>query len=195
MHLPDAHAAALERILAVLEAAGFEAMLVGALATFAWGEPRTTRDLDVALRLRGRDPAEVRRALSGVGAEVQGPFSTEFGPRFILPFKGGLPVDVFLAAESEAPAFARRRRVVAEGRTFWVVAPEDLVLAKLRNAMRFPEERLQDGRDAAGVLFRQWPAFDFGHARERCRTLHVCGAFEALVDETREARRRAGLPT
>lgn len=40
---------ALRTLAATLDASGFRYMIVGGLATFAWGEPRTTRDFDVAV--------------------------------------------------------------------------------------------------------------------------------------------------
>lgn len=136
----------------------------------------------------------MRACLTGLGAEPQGPFSTDFGPRFILPFKEGIPVDVFLAGEERRVEFARRRRVRVAGADLWLVSPEDLVASKLRTAARFPEERLRDAEDAAGVLFHSWTTFDFAYARERCAALGVRGAFEELAAEARAARQRAGLP-
>ncbi|HEV8359273.1 MAG TPA: nucleotidyl transferase AbiEii/AbiGii toxin family protein [Candidatus Thermoplasmatota archaeon] len=194
MELPPSALGVLRRVVESLEAAGFETMLVGGLATFAWGEPRTTRDLDVAVRLAGRGATDVARALNRVGAEPQGPFSTDFGPRFILPFKDGLPVDVFLADEFQADEFARRRRVTTGDATFWVLSPEDLVASKLRSAERFPDERAKDLADAAGVLFKQWANLDHALVRALAERTGLSARFDALAAEVREARRRAGLP-
>lgn len=193
MELPPSALGALQRVVEALESAGFETMLVGGLATFAWGEPRTTRDMDIAVRTAGRPPGAVREALSRLGAEPQGPFITDFGPRLILPFKEGLPLDVFLAPEEQAGEFARRRKVAVGAAALWVQSPEDLVVSKLRGAERYPEERAKDLADAAGVLFKQWAAFDFPHASRRAESLGLRARLEALAEEVRAARRRAGL--
>lgn len=193
MDLPSRGLDGLRRTTDALERAGFEPMLVGGLATFAWGEPRTTRDFDVAVRLRGRDAVAVRQALQGLGAEPQGPFSTDFGARFILPFKDGVPVDVFLA-DDEGREFERSRRVHVGPVAFRVLSPEDLVLHKLRGARRFPEERGKDLADASGVLFKQWRTFDHRYADAACQAHGVCSDLAALRDEVRDARERMGLP-
>lgn len=195
MEAPSAYVATVARVLDALETAGFQAMAVGGLATFAWGAPRTTQDLDVATMVGARDPGEVRAALAGLGVAPQGPFSTDFGPRFILPFREGIPVDVFLADEKGQVEFARRRKVVVAGVGLWLVSPEDLVASKLRTAARFPEERHRDVEDAAGVLFHQWTAFDFAYGQERSEALGVGAAFRDLSAEAEAARARAGLPT
>jgi hypothetical protein len=190
---PSAYVATVGRVLDALEQAGIEAMVVGGLATFAWGAPRTTQDLDVSALVRGRGAEEVRAILQGLGVVPQGPFSTDFGPRFILPFREGIPVDVFLAGEERQVEFARRRRVEVAGVALWIVSPEDLVASKLRTASRFPEERHRDVEDAAGVLFHRWSDFDVAYARRRCADLGVEASFEDLRAAAEDARRRAGL--
>ena len=192
MELPNRAITVLASLYDRLDQAGFEPMLVGGLATFAWGEPRTTRDFDVAVLLRGRSAETVRAAIAGVGADVSGPFSTDFGPRFIVPFKQGIPVDVFLAGDEETEAFRRARRVEVAGKAFRFVSPEDLVLRKVRNAQRFPDERSQDLADAAGVLFKQWASFDRDYCERECARFDVCDALAVLIDEVGDARRKAG---
>jgi predicted nucleotidyltransferase len=177
-----------------LRAAGFEAMAVGGIATFAWGTPRTTEDLDVAVLAADRDPEAVRACLQPLGASVHGPFMTEFGPRFVLPFKDGLPVDVFLAGDNDKESFSRTRRIRIAGVDLRVTSPEDLVLSKLRNAARFPEDRAKDVQDASAVLFHQWGRFDWVYARPRAATLGVAEMLQRVAREAQEARRRSGLP-
>lgn len=183
MNGPSTAASSFERSLRVLEEAGFRAMVVGAYATFAWGNPRTSRDLDVALLMDHGDALDVRAALTRLGAEPQGPFPTHGGMRFIVPLKEGLPLDVFLAAPARAIEFERRRRVTVEGVQMWMISPEDFVLTKLRNAKRWPEARAQDAIDALGVVAKQGPAFDRAYARSRCATLKVCEELEGALAE------------
>lgn len=190
---PTAYLDALERVFRALTVSGFEAMVVGGFATLAWGTPRTTEDMDLAVRLRGKDADAVRTCLRPLGVEPQGPFMTDFGRRLILPFKEGIPLDVFLAEEDKAAEFGRKRKVTVAGVTLWFIAPEDFVVGKLRGAMRWPEERAKDLADAGSVLFAQWRSFDFDLARTLAEAHGLTARLDELATEVREARRRAGL--
>lgn len=187
--LPSTAAGALHRVVRVLEAARFRTAVVGAVATFAWGDPRTTRDADVAVL--SDDTAAVAGALRATGVEPKGPFSTTWGPRFIVSFPEGIPVDVFLSQDKRT--FARVRRIDVAGTSLPMVAPEDLIAMKLRNFRLFPDERAQDLDDAAGVLFKSWTALDRPYLRRRCREAGVAGHLAEVEKRVRRARSEAGL--
>jgi hypothetical protein len=188
---------ALRTVTSCLEQAGYRYMVVGGLATFAWGTPRTTRDFDLAV-LAEEDPSQVgsrlRKALVATKVEPQGPFSTEFGMRFVLPF-ASVPFDVFVAAREDAAAFARRREVRLSGVSVWVIAPEDFIAGKLRNAVRFPDEERSDLADAAGVAFKQWTQLDRAYLRTRCTELGLAREADALLGDVATARAKQGLPS
>lgn len=167
MQLPRDAADLLGDVLANLEEGGFPAMVVGGVATFAWGDPRTTRDLDVATLAAHDETDSVREVLEQAGFEADGPFSTAWGPRFIVPSDTGFPVDVFLD-EREA-LFERRRAVEVEGSTLWVKSPEDVVVEKLLGARRFPDERSRDLEDAVAILHKQDDGLDASYLGARCR--------------------------
>lgn len=190
--LPQTAVDAVDRVIQVLEEAGLETMIVGALATFAWGDPRTTRDIDVAVLREERDLAAIGAVLQDGGLPAEGPFSTMFGPRFIVPFEEGLPVDIFLA-QDPAP-FARARRLEVAGRQLPFLAPEDLIASKLANASELPEERQTDVEDAAGVLMKAWGRIDVALASELCSQADVGPELEALIETVRDRREDLGLP-
>lgn len=156
-------------------------MVVGGAATFAWGDPRTTRDLDLAVEAREETMDEIGRLLQAAGLDPDGPFTTEFGHRFIVPFEGGLPVDVFIDDRSDL--FDRRREVEVGETYLWVKSPEDVVLEKLENAGKLPDERNRDLSDATAILDKQGDRFDLDYARSRCKELSVCELLETLIDE------------
>lgn len=180
--LPTSSVDLLDDLLGVLEENGHRSMIVGGVATFAWGDPRTTQDLDVATEAGDREMGHVKEILQGAGFEVDGPFSTEWGPRFIVPSEGGFPVDVFL--DDRGRLFDRRREVRVGETTLWVKSPEDIVVEKLVAASRFPSERAQDLGDAVGILFKQGESLEASYVKARCKE-------EDILEFLDEARDRA----
>lgn len=179
MQLPDRAIELLDEVLSLLEEEGHPAMIVGGIATFAWGDPRTTRDLDVATLAPDTEMAAIEEILVQAGFEPDGPFSTAWGPRFILPTDTGFPVDVFL--DDREHLFDRRRRVEVDARRLWVKGPEDIVVEKLIGARDFPEERSRDIEDAVGILYKQAGDLDWAYLEERADE-------EGVLDELTQAR-------
>ncbi|MGQ0535147.1 MAG: hypothetical protein ACT4PT_03645 [Methanobacteriota archaeon] len=188
MELPHEVRGPLLAVIGSLESAGLRPMAVGALATFAWGEPRTTRDIDLAVR---GSEAEVGAVLRSTGFDVKGPFSTTWGLRFVVEAPAGLPVDVFLSDRDDE--FRRAREVSVSGLPLRVLSPEDLIASKLSNASRFPIERATDIDDAAGVLFRSWQIIDRDAVATGCRQAKCEGEWRDLQKKVAELRGKAGL--
>lgn len=183
MNLPESAVDLLARLQTVLEDAGFPSMVVGGAATFAWGDPRTTRDLDLAV-LASDDRADtVQAALEDEGFEVDGPFSTRWGLRFIVPSRTGFPADVFLDDRKEL--FERRRPVDIDGERLHVKASEDVVIEKLDAAADLPEERARDLEDAVGILYKQAGRLDEGYLWTRAAEVGV----ETLLDRALQRAR------
>ncbi|MCA1814534.1 MAG: hypothetical protein LC624_11390, partial [Halobacteriales archaeon] len=192
MEPPEGAFDTLRRLVAVLERAGIPYMVVGGLASFAWGDPRTTRDFDIAVVVDeepGVVGGKVRGVLASAGVEPLGPYSTAFGMRYVLPFPA-LPFDVFLVGREDAIEFVRRRQQNIAGMALWFVSPEDFVASKLRNAKLDAAGQREDLQDAAAVLFRQWPTFLFEEARNRAKATGVEVELETLVDDVRAERLR-----
>jgi hypothetical protein len=184
----------LRRITGALHSAGVSFMLVGALAAFAWGQPRTTRDLDIVADTRGPDETRVRSALEAAGFMVEGPVPGEFGRRFRLT-GGTLPAEVFLSAGTplQKREFQRARMVRFGDREYPVISPEDLVIRKLVNLR--VRKKTTDLDDLQSVLFKQWETFDAQYLRDNCAPHRVCGAYEELWAAVRERRASAGMRT
>lgn len=184
---------ALARAADALEANGIEYMLVGAFAVFAHGDPRTSRDIDIVIDARGRDPRELQRVLTAAGLDVEGPTQDEFGRKFIVPI-GDTPVELYYAigGQHREREFSRRVRVPYGERTYPVMSAEDLVLWKLIALLNRRSQN--DFLDVNGILVKQWIVFDFEYVRARAdRRARVI--FEDIARRAKEARERMGLPT
>ncbi len=168
MELPQAALDSIQGILRVLDSAGHPSMVVGGVATFAWGDPRTTRVLDIAVLGSWDEVETIESILVEAGYEVEGPFSTEWGPRFIVPSKTGFPVDIFIDERSRL--FDRRKEVHVGSRTVWVKSPEDVILEKVLSASKFPEERSRDLQDAVGILYKNSGTLNRSYMEDQARS-------------------------
>jgi hypothetical protein len=133
----------LKLVLESLEAAGVDYLIGGAIAEWAWGEPRATQDLDVVINLpvdaivkfskelKKRDmllPSDIiLDAMVEERADI---------PLNAIHMYSGLKADLYLMREGDAlrqSAF-RRRMLVDYGPpigSVYVHSPEDLILYKL----------------------------------------------------------------
>lgn len=152
-------------VLDALNAAGVEYMIGGAVATWAWGEARTTRDFDVVVDV----PVERMGRLSRELEQRQMLVPTDVILDLFLERRGDLAVnaihlqtgykaELFLVRpgdEFREVAFSRRRKVdlgppLGE---VYVHAPEDLILNKLHyfRVSRQPKHT----RDITSILLAQ----------------------------------------
>jgi hypothetical protein len=130
-------------VLNALEAAGVDYLIVGAVAAWAWGEPRATQDLDlvvdIPLEAVGRLSKELEKRDMLVPAEIILDAIVE--DRTDLPINAihmysGFKADLYPVRpgdELRQSAFQRRKRVDL-GPGFGEVylhSPEDLILYKL----------------------------------------------------------------
>lgn len=133
----------LKLILAALKASKVEYMIGGALAEWAWGEPRATQDVDVVINLPirsiGRFSRELEKRDMLVPADII--LDTLAEDRADIPLNAihihsGLKADLYLVREGDAlRQSAFQRRVLVDygpliGKVY-VHSPEDLIIYKL----------------------------------------------------------------
>jgi hypothetical protein len=130
-------------VIEALQAAGIEYMVGGALALWAWGEPRSTMDLDLMINvpveaiprlseeLKARDmllPPDI--ILDAIIAEHSGV------PLNAIHMTSGFKADLYLLFENDdfGQSAFRRQLLVDLGPRFgalYVHSPEDLIIFKL----------------------------------------------------------------
>lgn len=133
----------LKRILSVLEEAGIDYLIGGAVAAWAWGEPRATMDIDFVIHLEIDQIASLSQALEK--ADIYLPpeiiLANLEETRLDLPINAihgasGYKAEMFLLRDGDAlraSAFQRRVRVDFGGQVgeVYVHSPEDLIVYKL----------------------------------------------------------------
>lgn len=178
-------------VIEALQSAGVEYMIGGALALWAWGEPRSTMDLDLMVNipveaitrlseeLKSRDmllPADI--ILDAIIAE-----------RSNLPLNAyhmysGFKADIYLLFEHDEPGKSafRRRQVVDLGPRFgrlYVHSPEDLILYKLWYYRI--SRQTKHPRDIYAILLAQKESIDLDYIQEWVDRLGLTSIWEELM--------------
>jgi len=155
--------------------------LIGAVAIGAWGQPRTTQDVDVLLVLENTLRDRTIQNFQGQGFEVDhewakhNPMIREWHIRLS---KGGIPVDLMLPRDNhDLAALQRRRRKKLNDLWVFVMSPEDLVLNKLKVG------RPRDFEDALSVIVRQRGHLDISYLEKWGQRLHVLDELAYLMKQ------------
>ena len=133
-------ASGLQSVLKILEASGFDYMIVGSVAGAIYGEPRLTRALDLVVDIPVLAAVKFPALFSPhefyvPPQEILSQEITRQGSIKLLHHQSGLKVD-FVFRKQNAHSrieFSRRRRLeILTGLEAWIAAPEDVIIAKLR---------------------------------------------------------------
>ena len=182
----------LKLILESLEAAGVEYLIGGAIAEWAWGEPRATQDLDVVINLPikavGRFSKELEKRDMLVPADII--LDAMMEERADIPLNAihmysGLKADLYLMREGDAlrqSAFQRRMKVdygppIGE---VYVHSPEDLILYKLMYLGLSGQPK--HARDIAAILRAKKNQLDFGYIEEWVTRLGLGSVWREMLD-------------
>jgi hypothetical protein len=182
----------LKLILDALDAAGVEYLIGGAIAEWAWGEPRATQDIDIVINLPvkavGRFSRELEKRNMLVSAEIILDAIRE--DRADIPINAihmysGLKADLYPVRSGDdlrLSAFQRRQNVdygPPIGRVY-VHSPEDLILYKL---MYFGiSQQPKHSRDIAAILRAKKDQIDFGYIEEWATRLGLNSLWKELLD-------------
>jgi len=158
-------------VIEALESAGVEYLIGGAIAAWAWGEPRATQDLDLVVNIPLETVGRLSKALEQrdmlVPAEVIMNALTENRadiPIHAIHSYSGFKADLYpLRADDELrrSAFQRRHQIdfgPPLGKVY-IHSPEDLVIYKLLYfGMR---QQSKHARDIAAILRAKTNRLDF----------------------------------
>ena len=157
-------------------------VIVGAVSVSAWGNPRTSRDIDLMIILDSRtikrfvdfllrnkfhvELEDIRAALK------EKTHFTVFDEKslYTLDVKG-------LYTEFDRNTFKRKKKVKLYGRYIWVCSPEDLILSKLM----FGSE--QDLNDAKSVMVRQAGRLDKVYLEKKVKEMGLKNVYSKIVRE------------
>lgn len=172
------------RVARALERAGVEYMVGGSVASSSHGEPRSTRDIDFAVRLREVDIPRLLQALGldfAVDEEMvrEAVRSGRSANIFYLPYF--MKIDLFVRGSDEYDRSEFDRRTQIEplpGERLPASSPEDSLLWKLRWFRMGGEASDQQWRDVLGLLRVSGQLMDHRYLRAWAARHHV----EDLLD-------------
>jgi hypothetical protein len=147
----------LKLIAGRLDRLGIQYMLTGSVAAGWYGQPRTTRDIDLVAVLY---PPHAERLASGLADEFECDADVitqaiSAHRAFTIFHRASVhKIDIVVRqdADYELEKFERRRQFDLDGVAVWVIAPEDLILSKLAWAKQSRSElQLRDVRAMIAV--------------------------------------------
>ena len=180
----------LKLILEALKVSKVDYMIGGAIAEWAWGEPRATQDLDVVINLPiksiGKFSKELEKRDMLVPADII--LDTIAEDRADIPLNAihmhsGLKADLYLMREGDAlrQSSFRRRILIDYGPSIgkvYVHSPEDLILYKLMYLGISGQPK--HARDITAILKANRDKIDFEYLKEWVRQLGLGSTWEEL---------------
>ena len=182
----------LKLLLEALEAAGVDYLIGGAVAEWAWGEPRATQDLDVVIDLPIKAVRKFSKELEKrhmlVPAEIM--LDAMIENRADIPINAihmytGFKADLYLVREGDElrqSAFQRRTRIdygPPIGKLY-IHSPEDLILYKLIYLSISGQPK--HSRDIASILYSRKEELDFRYIEEWVMRLGLGPLWKELLD-------------
>jgi hypothetical protein len=182
----------LKLVLEALAACKVEYLIGGAVAEWAWGEPRATQDLDIVIDLPIKAVSKFSKELEKrdmlVPADII--LDTMMEDRADIPLNAihiysGLKADLYLMHEGDAlreSAF-QRRLLVDYGPPIgevYVHSPEDLILYKLMYLGLSGQPK--HARDIAAILRTKRDQLDFGYIEEWVNKLGLDSVWKEVLD-------------
>lgn len=151
----------------VFEEAGIPYYITGGVAAIAYGDPRTTRDVDIVIQIPQATVPDLQATLEQAGYYVAGVDDVVAGRMKtiqITQIETISRADLMLADDSAyaRAQFSRRRQYSFpnENETaVYLASPEDIVISKLRWGLRSESEKQQ--RDVLAILKVQQGELDY----------------------------------
>ncbi len=182
----------LKLVIDALEAAGVEYLIGGAIAEWAWGEPRATQDLDLVVNISIKTVNKLSKELEKrdmlIPAEII--LDSIIEDRADIPINAihmysGLKADLYPVREGDElrqSAFQRRQRVdygPPIGKVY-IHSPEDLILYKL---LYFSlSQQPKHSRDIAAILRAKKDQLDFGYIEKWVARLGLSSTWKEMLD-------------
>ncbi len=182
----------LKLVLEALKAAKVEYLIGGAIAEWAWGEPRATQDIDLVINLPMQSVNKLSKELEKrdmlVPAEII--LDNLLEDRADIPINAihmhsGLKADLYLVRagdELRQSAFQRRQKIdygPPIGRVY-VHSPEDLILYKL---IYFSiSKQSKHSRDIAAMFRATKSQIDIEYINEWASRLGLSSLWKELLD-------------
>jgi hypothetical protein len=163
--------------------------ITGGVCAIAYGDPRTTRDLDIVIECK---PSEIMTMVARLEAEgfycppgaIEDIQSSRGRVLSVTHMQLVLNADIVLNANTDFDrSKMERRRLEAigldESEQFWLASPEDVILAKLLWGRQSQSEK--QWRDVLGVLKVQGDSLDFAYMTQWAAQLDLTALVQQAI--------------
>lgn len=154
--------------------------LIGAVALSVWGRPRTTLDLDFLIQVdeAGLENIQAWAAASGIKADERW---LRWNPMLrgaqLRLHRERTAIDLLRPRDAhDRQALRRRKRVKLSRMALWLIAPEDLILQKLKVG------RPRDFEDSVTILERLRGKLDRAYLKRWARRLGIDEELRYITD-------------
>jgi hypothetical protein len=176
---------ALRKLSITLDRLAVPHMLIGGYALVAYGQFRTTQNIDMAIAASHERSAKLQAQLARLGYQLASQPSPEAPFFFVADVKEKLEVEIWTKPDGlvfDADLLRRRVKVrpFDNGFEMFVIGPEDFIVNKLTRKDR----GVQDEQDALSVLARQKGRLDYTYLRKRASDADVIGLLETLLEKS-----------
>ena len=183
----------LKLVIETFEAAKIEYLIGGAIAEWAWGEPRATQDLDLVVNIPIKTISKLSKELKKrdmlIPAEVILDSILEDRadiPIIVIHMHSGLKADLYPVREGDElrqSAFQRREQVdygPPIGKVY-IHSPEDLIIYKL---MYFGlSQQSKHSRDIAAILKSKKDQLDLDYIERWATRLGLASIWQEMLDK------------
>lgn len=169
----------------VFEAADIPYFVTGGMAAIAYGDPRTTRDLDVVIRLPRAAITELQSVLEAAGFYVAGiddVVSGRMSSLQITHIETISRADLMISNDSDYAnqQFMRRRLYPFPDQSeVYLASPEDIIVSKLRWGLKSESEKQR--RDVLAIFKVQQDALDYRYLYQWAAEFGLVQIIEDLV--------------
>ena len=183
----------LKLILSVLEKAGIDYMIGGAVAVWPWGEPRSTQDIDIVIHLGMEQINALSKELEKIEIYLPPDIIMEnlHETRIDLPVNAihgasGYKAEMFLMREDDElrkTAFQRRVKVDfgSEIGEVFIHSPEDLIIYKMLYYSL--SQQTKHIRDIGSIIKARGNELDYKYIQNWALTKQLTGIWQEIRRE------------
>ena len=183
----------LKMILSVLEKAGIDYMIGGAVAVWPWGEPRSTQDIDIVIHLGMEQINALSKELEKIEIYLPPDIIMEnlHKTRIDLPINAihgasGYKAEMFLLREDDElrkTAFQRRVKVDfgSEIGEVFIHSPEDLIIYKMLYYSL--SQQTKHIRDIGSIIKVRGNELDYEYIQKWAVTKQLIGIWQEIRSE------------
>jgi len=171
----------LQKLVQIFEREKIDYMLIGGLVLPAYGQIRTTQDIDLATTIKDAETLRhMFEELRKKNFEITTTPSLDAACIYLFDRENVVDVEIWQRPDGvtfDKQLLQRRTHLpLAENLLAWAIGPEDFIINKLARKDR----RVQDEADVVSVLVRQKDRLDENYLVRRAKEFEVLGLLEAL---------------